>query len=593
MAIPKHEGLGRAKLGLLLLLLGMPAMALAEDHLHFRVVGVPAHLRELLNKALPPVRYDGKSTRRDELLLSEDLRLKSALEAYGYYSATWTRREIALGGGSYEVVYEVDSGRPIVLRDIDLQLKGAAAEDGAFKKHWTEFPLKNGAVLNQVLYEEWKDKSLELLHARGYVQAQYQRHEILMDRDEYWADIYLWLNSGERFKVGDIRIEGAENYPRWFITRYLSFAPGDWYSPEALAVSQSNLRDADRFSAVSVTGLTKAAADGKVPIAVRLKSLPTQHFKVGVGYSTDIGINGVLGYDNYDMFDAAQHLRINATVAQKTRNLGFAYTWPVGKTLGSEYVANAAFQNEVLNVYTNNALTANIGRQWTLGRGANPNRTETVRVLMNLEQANYTVASQSNNSHYIYPSINFALSDYDNILRPISGYSLSATVEGSSKVLGSTTNFLRFSARGQWDTRLAPEWAAGLRARLGALQLSGPISDLPPNLRFFAGGQNSLPGYGYLSQGPRAANGQVEGGRYLAVVGANLQRFITKDIAIVAFYDAGNAFDSPSDFRVLQDVGLGVRWFSPVGPIRFELAHPLVNPKAPAIRIAFSVGFGL
>ncbi|AIA54933.1 autotransporter assembly complex protein TamA [Acidithiobacillus caldus] len=593
MATRKHDSLGRARLGLLLLLLGFSATASADDRLHFRVIGVDAHLRELLNKALPAIPYDGKGARREELLLSEDLRLKSALEAYGYYAATWTRREIALEGDSYEVVYDVHAGRPIVLRDIDLRLQGPAAEDPAFKKRWNEFPLKRGAVLDQVLYEEWKDKSLELLHARGYVQAQYQRHEILMDRDAYWADIYLWLNSGERFKVGDIRIEGADRYPRWFITRYLSIAPGDWYSPEALAVSQSNLRNADRFSAVSVTGLTKEAANGKVPIAVRLKSLPAQHFKVGVGYSTDIGVNGVLGYDNYDMFDAAQHLKIDATVAQKTRNIGFAYTWPVGKTLGSEYLANAAFQNEVLNVYTNNALTANIGRQWTIGHGANPNRTETVRILMNLEQANYTVASQSNNSHYIYPSINFALSDYDNILRPISGYSLTATVEGSSKVLGSTTNFLRFSARGRWDTRLAPLWAAGLRARIGALQVSGPIGDLPPNLRFFAGGQDSLPGYAYLSQGPRAGNGQVEGGRYLAVVGANLQRFITKDIAIIAFYDAGNAFDSPADFRVLQDVGLGVRWFSPVGPIRLELAHPLVNPKAPAVRIAFSVGFGL
>jgi len=593
MARPKNECLGAAKWGLLLLLFAIPALARAEDHLHFRVIGVADHLRELLNKALPAIPYDGKNARREELLLSEDLRLKSALEAYGYYAATWTRREIPLEGGSYEIIYDIHAGRPIVLREVDLRLQGPAAADPAFERRWKEFPLKKGDVLDQVLYEEWKGHALESLHARGYVQARYQRHEILMDRDEYWADIYLWLNSGERFKVGNIRIEGADNYPRWFITRYLSIRPGDWYSPEALALSQSNLRNADRFSAVSVTGLTEEAADGKVPIAVRLKSLPTQHFKAGIGYSTDIGVNGVLGYDNYDMFDAAQHLKIDATVAQKTRNLGFAYTWPVGKTLGSEYVANAAFQNEVLKVYTNNALTANIGRQWTLGRGANPNRTETVRILMSLEQANYTVASQSNNSHYIYPSIHFALSDYDNILRPISGYSLSATVEGSSKVLGSTTNFLRFSGRARWDTRLAAQWAAGLRARLGALQLSGPINDLPPNLRFFAGGQNSLPGYGYLSQGPRAANGEVEGGRFLAVVGANLQRFVSKDIAIVAFYDAGNAFDSPSDFRVLQDVGLGVRWFSPVGPIHFELAHPLVNPKAPAIRIAFSVGFGL
>jgi translocation and assembly module TamA len=88
-------------------------------------------------------------------------------------------------------------------------------------------------------------------------------------------------------------------------------------------------------------------------------------------------------------------------------------------------------------------------------------------------------------------------------------------------------------------------------------------------------------------------DGAVEGGRLLAVGGFDIQRFVTKDWAVVAFYDVGNAFNSWSSFHALQDVGLGVRWYSPVGPIRFDLAHPLVAPQTPAVRIAFSVGFSL
>ncbi|WP_226859306.1 BamA/TamA family outer membrane protein [Acidithiobacillus albertensis] len=103
----------------------------------------------------------------------------------------------------------------------------------------------------------------------------------------------------------------------------------------------------------------------------------------------------------------------------------------------------------------------------------------------------------------------------------------------------------------------------------------------------------SLPGYAFQSQGPVDSDGAVEGGRLLAVAGFNIQRFVSKNWAVVAFYDAGNAFNSFSNVHVLQDVGIGFRWYSPVGPIRFDLAHPLVNPKAPAVRIAFSVGFSL
>ncbi|OYV80920.1 MAG: outer membrane protein assembly factor [Acidithiobacillus ferrivorans] len=484
-------------------------------------------------------------------------------------------------------------GRPILVRKIDLKSAGAGHNLPALQKLFTQFPLHKEDILDQITYEEWKGKVLSFLNARGYAHADYSRHEIRMDRDQFWADIYLWLNTGPRFHFGDIKITGAVHYPRWFIQRYLSFKTGDWYSPKALALTQSNLRNADRFSDISVTSDLDKAKNDAIPVTVDLKSMSAQHLKIGAGYSTNIGPNAAVIYDNYNAFDQAQHVRVSILAAQLNRNASVTYSWPVGAHLRSEYIAQASYQNQNLTAYNSNEILASAGRQWSLRNENSLSKSATIEALINSEKANYNVAGQFNNSFYIYPSVQYSMQDFRDILRPIAGYTLTARVEGASKVWGSDANFVRFSAQGEWRKRLSRNWVLGTRAKLGAMWLTGPISELPPNLRFFAGGQNSLPGYAYQSQGPFAVDGAVEGGRLLAVGGFDIQRFVTKDWAVVAFYDVGNAFNSWSSFHALQDVGLGVRWYSPVGPIRFDLAHPLVAPQAPAVRIAFSVGFSL
>ncbi|MHB8265650.1 MAG: autotransporter assembly complex protein TamA [Acidithiobacillus ferrivorans] len=550
-------------------------------------------MAEKLAHALPSVVIGSQTDRLEEAEMSASLRLKNALEAYGYYSARWTEHSEKGAQGKYLIIFSVTLGRPILVRQIDLKAVGAGHDLPALQKLFTQFPLHKKDILDQIAYEEWKGRVLSFLNARGYARANYSRHEIRMDRDKFWADIYLWLNTGTRFRFGGIKITGAEHYPRWFIQRYLSFKAGDWYSPKAMAVTQSNLYNADRFSDISVTSDLDKAKNDAIPVTVNLKSMSAQHFKIGAGYSTNIGPNAALIYDNYNAFDQAQHVRVSILAAQLNRNAGVTYSWPVGARLGSEYIAKASYQNQNLTTYNSNEILASAGRQWSLSSKNSFSKGATVEALINSEQANYNVAGQFNNSFYIYPSVQYSVQDFRNVLRPIAGYSLAARVEGASKVWGSNANFVRFSAQGEWRKRLSRNWVLGTRAKLGAMWLTGSISELPPNLRFFAGGQNSLPGYAYQSQGPLAMDGAVEGGRLLAVGGFDIQRFVTQDWAVVAFYDVGNAFNSWSSFHVLQDVGLGVRWYSPVGPIRFDLAHPLVSPQTPAVRIAFSVGFSL
>ena len=564
---------------------------MAKNQISFQIDGTPTELRLQLQDAMPPLTYDGKESRLHELILSSNLRLRDALQAYGYYHATWHTKTLPTQSGDAVVQYDITLGAPILVRHNDLRILGPITQDPQMRARIKPFPLADGSILNQVSYETWKDQSLTFLESRGYVHAEYQRHEILIDKKQNWADIYLWLNSGKRFRVGRIDIVGADRYPRWFIERYFTFKKGNWYSPRALSQTQSNLHDANRFHNIQVIGNTTHLNDNAVPVKVKLDSLPEQHLKVGVGYSTNIGLNGILYYDDYNMFRRAQHLHVAVQAAQQSRNIGATYTWPIGSTLGSEYIASTSFQNETYQIWSANELRAAIGRRWALADNARKNVNATIQTMFNLEQANYTVSGISDSSFYLFPSITYSVQNYRNILRPTSGFYVRATAAGASKVWGSTSNFVRLRVHGGWDRMIDRHWGIGGRASLGALWLHGNIRFLPPDLRFFAGGQNSLPGYAFESQGPTDAQGAVIGGRLLAVAGVHISRFISRDWAVDSFYDIGNAFDSFATFHALQDVGIGARWYSPVGPIMLDIAHPLIAPRAPAVRVALSVGF--
>jgi translocation and assembly module TamA len=114
------------------------------------------------------------------------------------------------------------------------------------------------------------------------------------------------------------------------------------------------------------------------------------------------------------------------------------------------------------------------------------------------------------------------------------------------------------------------------RADLG-FTLKEDFEELPASVRYFAGGDNSVRGYGFETLGPTNEEGDVIGGSYLATFSVEFDRLISKKWSVAAFVDTGNAFDS-LDFDFKTGVGLGLRWYSPLGPIRLDVAHPLDDP---------------
>ncbi len=199
----------------------------------------------------------------------------------------------------------------------------------------------------------------------------------------------------------------------------------------------------------------------------------------------------------------------------------------------------------------------------------------------------YRLGDDSGLSTLLMPGIAYSLLRSDNRIDPNRGYRLEFELAGAKQGLMSDADLIHANAMLKGLGTLFER-----HRFLGSVQLGANITDeytqVPPSLRYFAGGDQSVRGYDYQSLSPTNSDGDRIGGRYQFAVSAEYQYSLTEKWRVATFMDQGNAFNS-ADFPSLKSsVGVGVRWVSPVGPIRLDLAHPLDGDGG--VRLHFSMG---
>jgi translocation and assembly module TamA len=162
-------------------------------------------------------------------------------------------------------------------------------------------------------------------------------------------------------------------------------------------------------------------------------------------------------------------------------------------------------------------------------------------------------------------------------------------ISGTDEVLGSDTGFFQANAAGKI---ILPLWSTARVLARGEVGWTAEqdFDALPFSVRYFTGGDNTVRGYQYKSLGPKDAEGQVIGGSELVVASIELDQQVFGNWSVAAFVDMGNAFNTFADMSLKTGVGGGVRWYSPLGPIRFDIAVPLANDAPDNFRIHLTIG---
>jgi translocation and assembly module TamA len=512
--------------------------------------------------------------------------VRTAMEPFGYYSARVIVTIEEGSSGEVRLRVRVEPGEPVRVTEVALALHGPGAEEASMKELAAAFPLARGDVLLQQKYEEAKRALLSRAQELGYLDADFSVHEIRIAKPTATARIRLEMETGRRYFFAGTRIEGAPGYPEAFLRRYLTFKPGESFSYARLGETQLNFTNSERFREVNVTPEKAESREFRIPVLVQLKPGPSRNLRQGIGYGTDTGGRFNVRYRDLNVLDRGHEFYSNLFISERLQGLATGYILPDSVDIRSSTVLQFNLQREDVSTYTSRLIALELDKNRSLGKW------ELGTAYIRLQREWYTVGAQESSARLVLPGLRYSGNFYDNPARPARGFRYAFDLRGTHQLLGSDTGLLQLISEGSYLLPLPWRLSLHTRAKTGITLLSDPLRDLPPSLRFFAGGDQSVRGYAYQSLGPIDATGQVVGGKHLFVGSVELERALFEDWGVSTFYDAGNAFDSFTRVRLSQGAGVGVHYYTPVGSLNLSLARQ-VGVDDPNFRIHFTVGFEL
>jgi translocation and assembly module TamA len=394
------------------------------------------------------------------------------------------------------------------------------------------------------------------------------------------------MDTGGKYSFGATRIRGAPDYPDSFLRRYLTYSDGQDFSSAQLGESQRSFTNSERFKEVIITPERQDAKGYKIPVTVQLQERPHISLRPGIGYGTDTGARFTVHYRDLNMLNRGHELNSSLFVSERLKGLVTGYTLPGSTDIRNSTTLQLNLQQEDTTTYTSRLLALELDRNRSFGEG----RMGTAYIRAQYED--YSVGGDESTSRLLLPGLRFSNSYHDNLMRPIRGFRYAFDLHGTDQVLGSDASLLQLLAEGKYIWPLPWRLSLQTRAKAGLTLTNDPIADIPPSLRFFTGGAQSVRGYSYQSLGPRDASGKVVGGKQLFTTGIELERALFSDWGVSVFYDAGNAFTSFSDFSLYQGTGIGLHYYTSLGALNLSLAEPL-GVDNPSLHIHFTVGFEL
>ena len=586
---------------------GAPASAPVQRADYRLDVRAPDPLRALLLNYLDLARSQSApategvdATELERLLRAAPAQARELLETEGYFNAEVTAARAGTEGGLPLLRVSVDPGPRTTVHDFSVEAGGplqqaAAAGDAAAQRELAalraQWPLRSGAPFQQSAWSAAKNTTLARLRADGYAAANWGSTNARVDAVQNRADLAVVLDSGPLFRLGEIRIEGVQRYDEDAIRKLSTFRRGDPYSEKSLLDFQERLQKLGLFEGASVELDADPQTAGAAPVLVRVKELQQQQATTGIGYSANTGARLSFEHTNRRLFG-------RRLIAKNKFQLGPDNQSWEGEL--SSYPLEGLYRNLVSGAATKLRTDDQTQLSWKarVGRAQDTPRIERLyfaeltHARVDSDEALTSRAEAvSANYHWIFRNI-------DNVLLPTQGLTTSAQValgyaRGSQSVLGEPIvkdrgPFARLYARLTWYEPLGASWYGSARVEGGQVFTRHPIG-VPDTLLFRAGGEDSVRGYGYRTLGPMV-NGVTISGRTLLTGSVEIARPISPKYPAywwAAFVDAGNAADRWADLHPAVGYGVGLRWRSPVGPLRVDVAY---GQRVKAVRMHLSVG---
>ena len=563
----------------LLLVSGVASAA----NVRLQVEGLSGELEKNVRAQLSTIQSDEVTPDRRFRARVDDA-IREGLKALGYYEPTidFDLRPPPARGRQV-LIAKVTPGEPVRIGGTDVILRGGARTDRDYLDLLNTRPAI-GTILNHGDYDSFKSSLTRVALRKGYFDSEFNKSQLGVSLDRHQAFWDIDYNSGERYRFGPVTFEGSQIRDE-YLQNLVPFKQGDYYTSQDLAELNRRLAATGWFSSVVVAPQFEKSRQTKVlPLQGVVSPRKENTVETGVGYSTDVGPRVKGTWRKPWMNSYGHSLTSSLSLSAPEQQLDFSYKVPLLKSpLEQYYLMQGGFKRTDLNDTQADSTTLAVSRYWEMSSGWQ----RALNLRWSLDH--FTQANVTNTTMLIYPGVSVNRTRSRGGLMPTWGDSQRYSVDYSNTMWGSDINFIVMQAQDVWIRTLYDRHRFVVRGNLGWIEADN-FSKVPPDLRFFAGGDRSIRGYKYKSISPKDDDGKLMGASKLATGSLEYQYNVSGKWWGAVFVDSGEAVSDIRESNFKTGAGLGVRWQSPVGPIKLDIARPIGDKEEHGLQ--FYIGLG-
>ncbi|MDR1396464.1 MAG: BamA/TamA family outer membrane protein [Desulfarculales bacterium] len=446
---------------------------------------------------------------------------------------------------------------------------------------WEMIGQEPGQPMLMEAYSASKDAILTYMtnHAHPLMRMESQ---VLIYRDTHEAVPRFLIDPGPEIKFGQAQIINHSTVKDNFILERLTFIRGEAFSSERLKDSQQVLSNSGVFSSVTLTPVYDQKEGDEVPIAVEVYEAAPHSLALGLGYGTEENFRVQVSQVNRNMLGLGDII----TVSGKYSSLYLGLSGNLGIPLysrhalfdlygGARETDNESYSERSFFISPSIVLTPD--DNWKFILGLKTLLTAVTDLEVKVPDPDYELSQHIINSFVL----SAAYDTRDSALAPGRGWLAQLELEASSQALASNVAFIKAAASFSHIIPLIRDrWSLAWRAEYGIIMPMENTSRIPLVSRFFPGGSQSVRGYRYQNLGPLDGSGKPLGGESMVEASLELRFPLWGDLGGVLFVDAGNAYENYTDYSdgLRFTAGAGLRYNTPLGPIRVDLGYILNRP---------------
>ena len=565
------------------LLIFAPAAGAANVRL--QVTGLSGELQKNVRARLSTITAD-EVTSDGRFRSRVSVAVQDGLKALGYYEPQIDFELLPppAKGGRPVLLAKVTPGEPVRIAGETIILRGGIRDDSAAQQLVRKDKPKIGSVLNHGQYDSFKSSLNSLALRRGYFDGEYLKSQLGVSVSRHEAFWDIDYDSGQRYRFGPVTFEGSQ-IREDYLQNLIPFKQGDYYNARDLAELNRRLSATGWFNSVVVAPEFEKGRETKVlPLHGVMTPRTENTIETGVGYATDVGPRVKATWKKPWVNSRGQSFSTSANISAPEQQVDFSYKIPLLKNpLEQYYLLQGGLKRTDLNDTKADTTTLAASRMWDSSSGWQRG----VNLRWSLDH--FTQGSVTNTTMLLYPGVNVNRTRSRGGLMPTWGDSQRYSLDVSDTTWGSDVDFAVVQAQNVWIRTLEEKHRFVMRGNLGWIETNN-FEKVPPDLRFLAGGDRSIRGYKSKGISPRDDEGKLTGASKLATGSLEYEYNVTGKWWGAVFVDSGEAVNDIKKSNFKTGAGFGVRWESPVGPIKVDIARPIGDDENRNIQ--FYIGLG-